>query len=259
MQKNSFPRLSALVGSCCVLLLAHFANAQPDTSGVWTRVEQMPFFPGCEHLLANDPAKRACSDRALVAFITSKLVYPDSAARKNIQGMVVVSFIVDEEGNAGNARILRDIGGGCGQAALAVVHAMPKWEPAHHEGRSVAVRLNLPVQFAFKRQAASEGEQFSIHWGKLRGDAVLKADLEKNLDEKILVRDAYGNLAVVQELEFVFEKGKKTASAKTTGSEPDKKMRKIVEQASVGGTFTLHAVVLHGEGSVLVTETFQVK
>jgi TonB family protein len=234
-------------------------NAQPDSSGLWLKVEQMPFFVGCEHLLASDPAKRTCSDRALAKFVSSQLVYPDSAAQRNIEGMVVVSFTVNEEGKIANSLILRDIGGGCGAAAIEVVKAMPDWEPALHEGRNVAVRLNLPIQFAFKRQPTEEGEQFSLHWGRLHADTISSADLEKNLEEKILVRDAFGNIVPIQELEFLFEKGKKSDAAKVAGSEPDKKMRKIAEGAAPGGAFTVSAAVPFGEGSVLVTRVFQIK
>lgn len=233
--------------------------AQSDSADVQTFVEQMPFFPGCEHFRPDDPAKRSCSDKALAAFITSNLVYPDTAARQNIEGMVVVGFVVDEQGNLGDIHILHDIGGGCGAAALRVVRAMPKWEPAAHEGRNVKVRLNLPIQFAFKRRLADEGEQFAIHWGKLHQETVTKADLEKNLDEAILVRDAFGNLAEILELEFLFEKGKKNASAKVTGSIPDRKLRKIVEQTTSGGTFTVNAGIQYGNGSLLVTRTFKVQ
>lgn len=243
----------------CFLFFAVFAAAQPDTSGAWTKVEQMPFFSGCEHLRSTDPAKRRCSDKALAAFITSKLIYPDSAAKKNIEGMVVVSFTVDGEGKTGNVRVLRDIGGGCGQAASAVVDAMPKWEPAVHEGQNVTARLTLPIQFAFKRQLSDEAQQFSVHWGKLHGEEISKTDLVQNLDEKILVRDAYGNLAVVHDLEFLFEKGKKTASAKTEGDAPDKKMRKIAEQVAPGGTFTVNVGIEYGDGMLLVTRTFEIK
>ena len=128
-----------------------------------------------------------------------------------------------------------------------------------HEGRPVPVKLLLPIQFSFKRALSNEGEQFAIHWGKLHSEAVSKADLEKNAEEAVLVRDAYGNLAEVLELEFLFEKGKKSASAKVKGSTPDRKMLKIIEQTPSGGTFTVNAGIQYGNGSLLVTRTFQVK
>ena len=248
--------------SLVILLLgvvASAASAQSDSTEIRTFVEQMPFFPGCEHFKTNDAAKRACSDKALAAFISSKLIYPDSASQRNLEGMVVVSFVVDVQGIPGKMHLLRDIGGGCGEAALRVVGAMPKWEPAIHEGRPVPVKLLLPISFSFKRQISNEGEQFAIHWGKLHNESVTKADLEKNAEEAILVRDGYGNLAEVLELEFLFEKGKKSDSAKVKGSAPDRKMLKIVEQTPIGGTFTVNAGIQYGNGSLLVTRTFQIK
>lgn len=258
---RSIFRKLTIFGKFTILLLCApaVANAQPDTSGAWAKVEQMPFFSGCEHLRTSDPAKRRCSDKALAEFITSKLVYPDSAAKRHIEGMVVVSFMVDETGNAGDAKVLRDIGGGCGQAAKNVVAAMPAWEPAVHKGRNVPVRLNLPVHFSFRRHHSDEAQQFSVHWGKLHGDAISKSDLAQNLDEKILVRDAYGQLAVIRDVEFLFEKGKKSTSAKVEGDVLDKKMRKIAEQAAPGGTFTIAVGIQHGDDILSVLRTFEIK
>ncbi|MCB0542088.1 MAG: energy transducer TonB [Saprospiraceae bacterium] len=243
----------------CLLLLASVAQAQPDSSGVWTLVEQMPFFQGCEHLLPTDPAKRSCSEKALAAFISSKLTYPDSAAARRLEGMVVVSFVVDEEGNPGDVRIVRDIGAGCGAAARAVVDAMPKWEPAMHEGRKVPVRLNLPILFSFKRGVTDESEQFTVHWGTLNAEAVTAAELKQHLDEAILVRDPFGNLVDIRDVEFMFEKGRKSSSAKASGNMPDKKMRKVAEQVSAGGTFTVAAGIQYGNASLLVTRSYEIK
>lgn len=239
--------------------MAFIAVAQPDSTEIRTFVAQMPFFPGCEHFKVSDPDKRTCSDKALAAFISSKLIYPDSAAQRNLEGMVVVSFIVDAQGNPGKWHVLRDIGGGCGAAALQVVRAMPRWEPAIHEGRPVPVKLLLPINFSFKRVLSNEAEQFAIHWGKLHNEVISKADLEKNAEETILVRDAYGNLAEVLELEFLSEKGKKSTSARVKGSIPDKKMLKVIEQTPIGGTFTINAGIQYGNGSLLVSRTFQIK
>lgn len=242
-----------------LLGVSSVALAQQDSTEIRTFVDQMPFFPGCEHFKVTDPAKRTCSDKALAAFISAHLVYPDSAARQNIEGMVVISFVVDDKGNPGSAGVVLDIGGGCGAAALGVVRAMPKWEPAVYEGRNVPVRLNLPVNFTFKRQLANEAEQYSLHWGKLYNESISKADLEKNLEEAVLVRDPYGNLAEILELEFIAEKGKKSASAKVKGDIPDRKMYKVAEQSAAGGTFTVHAGIRYGNGSLLVTRTFLIQ
>ncbi|MBR3939047.1 MAG: energy transducer TonB, partial [Bacteroidales bacterium] len=64
-----------------------------------------------------------------------------------ITGRVFLTFVVEKDGSIANARILRDIGGGCGQEALRVVKSMPKWIPGEQRGIPVRVQFNLPVYF----------------------------------------------------------------------------------------------------------------
>lgn len=58
-----------------------------------------------------------------------------------------VTFVVEKDGSITNPRIIRDIGGGCGDEVLRVVNAMPKWKPGKNRGKSVRVQFNLPVSF----------------------------------------------------------------------------------------------------------------
>ena len=60
---------------------------------------------------------------------------------------VYVTFMVERDGSITGARVLRDIGGGCGAAAIRVVKAMPKWTPGKQRGKPVRVQYNLPVAF----------------------------------------------------------------------------------------------------------------
>ncbi len=98
--------------------------------------EQMPEFPGGE-------AK-------LFEFISSNISYPELARQANIEGNVFIGFVIDKDGSISNARIKKDIGGGCGREALRVVKSMPKWKPGTQGGKRVRVMYNLPVRFKLK-------------------------------------------------------------------------------------------------------------
>jgi protein TonB len=58
---------------------------------------------------------------------------------------------VDKGGNVTETNIVRNIGAGCGEAALEVVEAMnnmpQKWTPGKQRGRAVKVLYTLPVRF----------------------------------------------------------------------------------------------------------------
>ena len=53
----------------------------------------------------------------------------------------------ERDGSITGCRVLRDIGGGCGQEAIRVVKSMPKWTPGKQRGKAVRVQFNLPVNF----------------------------------------------------------------------------------------------------------------
>lgn len=99
-------------------------------------VEENPEFPG--------------GDAARLKFLSENLKYPPAARDNGIQGKVYIQFVVERDGRITNAKVLRDIGGGCGAEALRVVKSMPKWKPAKQQGRAVRSQFTLPVQFTLK-------------------------------------------------------------------------------------------------------------
>ena len=111
-------------------------------------VEDMPLFGQCNNDLFSKGEKKKCSDAALLAFLYKNIRYPAIARENGVEGLVVIQFIVEKDGSITAAKLLRDIGAGCGQEALRVVNEMPKWTPGRQRGREVRVQYNLPVKFA---------------------------------------------------------------------------------------------------------------
>lgn len=82
--------------------------------------------------------------------IYKHIEYPREAVRKGVEGRVFIRFIVDENGNVQDPEILRDIGAGCGQAAIDAIKEV-KFTPGRHEGKVVKVQYGLPVTFKIKK------------------------------------------------------------------------------------------------------------
>ena len=124
---------------------------EPEVEEIFKIVEEMPRFPGCEELTASKDEKQQCANKKLLEFIYENIRYPAVARDNGIEGTVVVSFVVDQKGNIKDAKVVRDIGGGCGQEALRIVemmNSMPnRWTPGKQRGRAVKVLFNLPVKF----------------------------------------------------------------------------------------------------------------
>ena len=100
---------------------------------IYVVVEEEPDFPG--------------GMEALLKYLQDNIQYPQLAKENNITGKVYVTFVVEKDGRVTQVKLLRDIGGGCGNEAMRVVKAMPKWKPGKQQGRPVRTQFNLPVVF----------------------------------------------------------------------------------------------------------------
>jgi protein TonB len=86
-------------------------------------------------------------DKELVKFIVSHLKYPLAAKTANIQGKVIVKFVIRENGKADCFSISKNVDPLLDAEALRVVSSMPKWKPGKKDGKPVPVWFNLPVNF----------------------------------------------------------------------------------------------------------------
>ncbi|MFN0016020.1 MAG: energy transducer TonB [Saprospiraceae bacterium] len=96
-------------------------------------IQKPPSFPG--------------GDGELIKYLSQNIKYPPLARENNIQGSVVLTFVVAKDGSVRDVNIVKDIGGGCGKEAIRVVQTMPKWIPGEANGNAVKVRFTLPVRF----------------------------------------------------------------------------------------------------------------
>jgi len=86
-----------------------------------------------------------------LASLNKYITYPEMARRAQIEGRVIVEFIIDKEGNVNNPKIIRGIGGGCDEVALSAVQKV-KFKPGMQRGKPVLVRYSMPINFTLKDQ-----------------------------------------------------------------------------------------------------------
>ncbi len=83
----------------------------------------------------------------LNTYLFRNLKYPSFARENNIEGRVIVEFIINEDGSITEAKIIKGIGGGCDEEALRVIKNMPGWKAGMHNGKFVKVYFVLPIVF----------------------------------------------------------------------------------------------------------------
>ena len=102
-------------------------------------IEKMPGFPG--------------GDDALLAFISNHVNYPQQALDNNIQGKVVVAFVVGKDGKVSDVHVKKGIKPadlGCNAEAERVVKLLPPFSPGMQNGKPVKVAYSVPITFKIK-------------------------------------------------------------------------------------------------------------
>lgn len=148
-------------------VVGHFLIAQDNDTTIYKVAEEAPRFPVCEKLDTTVAVKAQCAQQQLMAFMSRNIFYPNEAREQNIEGQVVLTFVVEKDGSITNPKILKDIGGNCGIEALRLVNLMVeqqiKWVPGKNQGKPVRTQFNLPVRFKL-----TEAPAFSV----VQGDTV---------------------------------------------------------------------------------------
>ena len=100
---------------------------------IFKTVEQMPQFPG--------------GDAALIEYLDSHIQYPPEAAKNNIQGRVILQFVVDKTGEIGEVKVVRSVDKDLDNEAVRIIKTLPKFIPGRQNGQAVSVWYTLPVAF----------------------------------------------------------------------------------------------------------------
>jgi periplasmic protein TonB len=105
----------------------------PVEPEIYVTVKEMPEFPG--------------GTQALMQFIKENISYPEDALNNNIQGRVVLKFVVRTDGTVGRIEIVGSIDPSLDEEAIRVVKSLPAFKPGRLDGVPVPVWFIIPVLF----------------------------------------------------------------------------------------------------------------
>lgn len=106
----------------------------PDSDGdVIFEMAEVPEFPG--------------GPDALLEFMRKNINYPADAREKDIQGRVLVTFIVNKDGSLTEPEVVKSVDPLLDAEALRLISVMPKWKPGTQRGKPVRTKYTLPVNF----------------------------------------------------------------------------------------------------------------
>jgi periplasmic protein TonB len=138
MKKNgsiSSMRLLVVFSLAAVMFFSNSNKAQAQTGDdeVMIAVEEMPTYPG--------------GDKALHEALYKNLRYPEEAYNNNIEGKVLIRFVISKDGSVTNVTVLRSADPALDKAALDAVKKLPKFNPGKQAGKPVNVWYTLPIVF----------------------------------------------------------------------------------------------------------------
>ena len=81
-------------------------------------------------------------------YLGRNIAYPDYEREHNIQGKVILTFIVEKNGELSNIKVLSSVSDNIDKEAIRVVSESPKWIPGTEYGRNCRVYYTIPIDFS---------------------------------------------------------------------------------------------------------------
>ena len=127
-------KLYSLIACLLFPLLPLMATGEVDEGEAsFIDVEVMPEYPG--------------GQKALFAYLSENIRYPQIAKENKIEGRVIVGFVVEKDGSISNVEVVRSVDPSLDKEALRVIKSMPRWKPGKIRGKPVRVKYTVPVNF----------------------------------------------------------------------------------------------------------------
>ena len=132
-------------GLAAVLVIGIFALIGPNNTATakvyeasqYAQIDKMPTFQ-------NEDATK------FAYWLSSNIEYPQEAIEQGIEGKVVFSFIVEQDGSLSDFKVLQSPSEILDKEIERVFNTSPQWEPGEHMGEKIRVRFTVPVILIFR-------------------------------------------------------------------------------------------------------------
>jgi len=120
---------------CVITVSTSLDTISKQEGDLYMKPDQMPVYDG-HGTLADFRAD-----------VQENMNYPEEARKKNLEGMVYVTFTVDEQGEVIDKKIMNGAHPLLDQAALEGLEGLPRWQPGMVEGKPVKTQFTIPILF----------------------------------------------------------------------------------------------------------------
>lgn len=108
-------------------------SQEVDDNKIYTTVDESPKFPNGE--------------AELLSYVRQSIIYPPKAIENNIQGTVVVQFVVKKDGSIGEIKVARGKSPELDEEAIRIVNTFTQFIPGKKNGQKINSWYTLPIRF----------------------------------------------------------------------------------------------------------------
>ena len=94
-------------------------------------------------------------------YIHEHLTYPENALKEKIEGIVLVSAQIDDNGDVLDAKVEKGIGYGCDEEAIRLIRGL-QFGGVKNQGIRLKTRKKFRIEFKLKKSVKSENDQQTI-------------------------------------------------------------------------------------------------
>lgn len=87
-------------------------------------------------------------DQDFIKYLSKKIYYPDYERANNIQGVVMLQFIVEKNGKISNVKVTRHVSENLDKEAMSVIQNCKDWVPGTQYGRYARAYFTIPINFS---------------------------------------------------------------------------------------------------------------
>ncbi|MCR9051969.1 MAG: TonB family protein [Phaeodactylibacter xiamenensis] len=112
--------------------------------------EQMPMYMDAACLELEGKERKRCADKQMLGVIYRSIRYPEFAVKRDIEGTVIVRFVIRKNGQVNDIEVLRGLCDPVREEAIRVTQLLNEWQPGQQNGEPVNVQFMLPIRFKLR-------------------------------------------------------------------------------------------------------------
>ncbi|MEJ0031186.1 MAG: energy transducer TonB [Bacteroidota bacterium] len=96
------------------------------------------------------------------SYVKNAIKYPVDAKEDRVEGVVLLAYLVNEDGSFSDFTVLKSVGSGCDEEAIRIMREYTlgfKWNPAMKDRKPIPQRFELPVKFSLGSDTPKVGKR----------------------------------------------------------------------------------------------------